>query len=191
VPPVSAFNVLVNSSRRTINSISISDIRVQLVLAGPVASGDVVTVAYSVSTNALRSVSGWYVLSFSSKPVTNKCLAPSSFTAQKPSTASDIIIKTSQASGQENSDILFVGTGRINIYPNPVNGNLNIDIPEPSDEIRLLRLYDITGKISLETRLEPNVKNLNIPIQINSGTYILKIFQGNRSVFTKKLVVLK
>ncbi len=72
-PPASAFTVMVNSVQRTVTSVTVSDTRVQLKLGTPVTYGDNITVAYTVpSTNALRSSTGWYVLTFSAKTVTNK-----------------------------------------------------------------------------------------------------------------------
>ena len=72
VPPASAFNVMVNSITRTVNKVTISGTKVLLTLSSPVVSGDNVTVAYTIpATNALRSATGWFVLSFNEQTVTN------------------------------------------------------------------------------------------------------------------------
>jgi len=190
IPPVTAFTVLVNSVRRTVNSVSVSGAWVQLALASRVVYGDVITVAYTISSVALRSVPGWYVLSFNSQPVANKCLAPSSLASQK-SSDTGTVNKISSDSEKGNSDFLSISTGRITLFPNPAIDNVNIYFPELSDKVHLLRIYDYAGRICLETRLDPDVNNLSIPLHLESGTYILKIVQGSRSVFTKKLVIIK
>ena len=76
VPPVSAFNVQVNSVGRTVSSIAIVGGKVQLTLASAVVYGDVVTVAYvKPATNPLQTASGGVAASFSSKSVNNNCIS--------------------------------------------------------------------------------------------------------------------
>ncbi|MZQ49076.1 MAG: hypothetical protein GT598_08730 [Bacteroidales bacterium] len=76
IPSTSTFSVRVNSAVRTVNSISISDMTVTLILSSPVSYGDNVTVAYSwPSSNALQSLQGGQVASFSAQPVTNNITA--------------------------------------------------------------------------------------------------------------------
>jgi uncharacterized repeat protein (TIGR02059 family) len=71
LPSASRFTVMVNSVARTVNSLSISGTRVLLNLASPVASKDVVTVAYSKpSTNMLQNTSGSQAPSMSARTVT-------------------------------------------------------------------------------------------------------------------------
>ena len=72
VPSTSAFRVRVNSYTRTVTKVTISGTTVQLTLASRIASGDVVTVAYTrPSTNPLQTAAGGKASSFSAKPVTN------------------------------------------------------------------------------------------------------------------------
>jgi uncharacterized repeat protein (TIGR02059 family) len=72
VPAASAFSVLVNSTARTVSTVTISGAKVQLSLSSPVISGDVVTVAYSSpSANPLQSSSAGIAASVSAKTVTN------------------------------------------------------------------------------------------------------------------------
>jgi uncharacterized repeat protein (TIGR02059 family) len=74
VPATSAFTVLVNSVARSVNSVTISGTKVQLVLASPVVYGDVITVAYTKpASNPLQTPSGGQAASFSAQSVTNNC----------------------------------------------------------------------------------------------------------------------
>ncbi len=75
VPATSAFIVIVNSSVRSVSSLSISGTKVLLTLSDPVVYGDNVTVAYTKpATNPLQTNSGGTAASFTARPVTNNCL---------------------------------------------------------------------------------------------------------------------
>jgi uncharacterized repeat protein (TIGR02059 family) len=77
VPAASAFSVRVNSSSRTVSSVAISGTKVLLTLSGPVAYGDVVTVAYTrPSTNPLQTSAGGQAATISAQSVTNRVSAP-------------------------------------------------------------------------------------------------------------------
>jgi uncharacterized protein (TIGR02145 family)/uncharacterized repeat protein (TIGR02059 family) len=76
VPANSAFTVMVNSVTRTVSTVVISGTKVQLTLASPVNSGDVVTVAYTKPvTNPLQTASGGQAASITSQSVTNNVTA--------------------------------------------------------------------------------------------------------------------
>jgi uncharacterized repeat protein (TIGR02059 family) len=76
VPSTSSFTVLVNSTRRSVSTVTISGAKVQLTLSSPVAGGDVVTVAYTKpSTNPIQSASGGQAASLGAKSVTNNVVS--------------------------------------------------------------------------------------------------------------------
>lgn len=77
VPPSTAFNVQVNSVRRTVSTVEIKGNAVQLTLASPVVYNDIVTISYTApSTNPIQTASGGVAKDIASKPVTNNCLDP-------------------------------------------------------------------------------------------------------------------
>ena len=77
VPATSAFTVRVNSTSRTVSSVSVSGTKVSLTLASPVVYGDAVTVAYTKpSTNPLQTSAGGQAASISAQNVTNNLAAP-------------------------------------------------------------------------------------------------------------------
>ena len=77
VPSNSAFNVLVNSVARTVNSIAVSGNKVQLTLASPIKFGDIVTVSYSKpATNPLQTSLGGIAVSMTSQPTNNNLIKP-------------------------------------------------------------------------------------------------------------------
>jgi uncharacterized repeat protein (TIGR02059 family) len=76
-PATSAFSVKVNSVSRTISSVSVSGTKVYLNLSGPVAHGDVVTIAYSIpASNPLQSAGGVLAGSLPAQSVTNNISVP-------------------------------------------------------------------------------------------------------------------
>jgi uncharacterized repeat protein (TIGR02059 family) len=76
IPAVSAFSVLVNAKTRTVNKVAISGTKVQLMLASPIISGDVVTVSYTKpSGNPLQTATGGEAATISARAVTNKVIS--------------------------------------------------------------------------------------------------------------------
>jgi uncharacterized repeat protein (TIGR02059 family) len=75
VPATSSFLVLVNSVSRTVNTIAISNTKVQLTLASRIFSGDVVTISYiKPSTNQIQTTSGGIATGTDKQPVINNCI---------------------------------------------------------------------------------------------------------------------
>ncbi len=76
IPAASAFTVMVNSSQRTVNSVTVSGTKVLLTLSGAIASGNTVTVAYAKpSANPLQTPAGGQAASFSAQTVKNNVAA--------------------------------------------------------------------------------------------------------------------
>jgi uncharacterized repeat protein (TIGR02059 family) len=162
VPENSAFQVKVNGVNRSVNAIDISGNKISLTLQSAVIYGDDVTVSYTEpENNPLQAVTGVKAAPLISHPVTNNCL--------------------------ENSTRL----NNISIYPNPAREFINVTIPEPSLETRIIRIFDFSGRLWLESRIEPNFSNIEIPINLKSGVYIVKIVKDNLTMFTQKLVVIE
>ncbi|MBK7480857.1 MAG: hypothetical protein IPI69_14830 [Bacteroidales bacterium] len=77
VPAVSAFTVQVNSTMRSISTVSVSGTKVLLSLAIPVAYGNTVTVAYTKpSTNPLQTAAGGQAATISAQSVINRISQP-------------------------------------------------------------------------------------------------------------------
>jgi uncharacterized repeat protein (TIGR02059 family) len=77
VPAASAFSVQVNSTARSVSSVSVSGTKVLLTLSSPVAYGNTVTVAYNKpSTNPLQTAAGGQAATISAQSVTNRIAAP-------------------------------------------------------------------------------------------------------------------
>ena len=76
IPAASSFIVIVNSQARTVNSVSISDKKVNLTLSSAVKSGENVTVSYTKpTTNPLQASTGKEAATISAQKVTNNVQA--------------------------------------------------------------------------------------------------------------------
>jgi uncharacterized repeat protein (TIGR02059 family) len=166
VPSASAFVVMVNGVKRNVTSVSISGNNVLLTLASPVVYGDVITVSYiKPSSNQLKKTSGELAVSFSSpQPVTNNCLSLANNSAKK---------------------------STINIYPNPARDYINISFHEQeiSLESQILRIFDLSGKLCLESILNSGNNNYHVLFNLKSGIYIVQIVSGSIINFVQKLIV--
>ena len=77
IPAASAFTVRVNSTARSVSSVSVSGTKVMLTLSSPAAYGNTVTVAYTKpSTNPLQTAAGGQAATISAQSVTNRIAAP-------------------------------------------------------------------------------------------------------------------
>jgi hypothetical protein len=74
----------------------------------------------------------------------------------------------------------------LNFYPNPVT-NGKIYITSKNTSSKEISIYDVLGKLVLQTTLNVNSKEVNVGA-LNSGVYIIKIKEGDATV-TRKLIV--
>ena len=200
IPSASAFTVMVNSVQRTVSKVTISSTKVSLTLVSQVVYGDIITVAYRIPTSyALRSTSWCFVLGFSASPVTNKCLPAAK---SQMSSANNIFGKDQSTGGfnpsesdssEENAGQNLLNSlsksGNILIYPNPASEHVNIVIQEPSSENQIIRIFNFSGKLCLESVLFSGKSNIEIPINLKPGLYIVKIIRGKLTMYTQKLLV--
>lgn len=175
VPPASVFDVRINSGSRTVNSVAIVGSKVRLTLSCPVIINDIVTVSYTKpATNPLQSLSGGLAASSYALLVTNNTTS----------------IITQINTGSKPAKI------NTNIYPNPANHIVNISLEYPASSIgdainsaRIIRIYDLSGKLVSEKLLDAGVNNVQIPINFRSGVYIVQTLAGGLPVSSHKLLV--
>ena len=76
VPANSAFTVLVNSTARTVSTVSISGMKVLLTLSSPLVYGDVATISYvQPAANPIQTAAGGKAVTLSAQPVINNVAA--------------------------------------------------------------------------------------------------------------------
>jgi len=80
----------------------------------------------------------------------------------------------------------------VKIYPNPINDQFTISVPNNSELISIeLRIIDLTGKeVYRELR---NAQNdlLIVDPKLNNGIYILNIYSDDTILYTEKITVIK
>lgn len=90
------------------------------------------------------------------------------------------------AQAQEPKNASSATIENLNFYPNPVT-NGKIYITSKNSSAKEISIYDVLGKLVLQTNLNVNSKEVNIGA-LNSGVYIIKIKEGDATA-TRKLIV--
>ena len=106
----------------------------------------------------------------------NSFACDSSLATGGPLPADTIKVDTLKKPNSETEEII--------IYPNPVNGILNIQSKDNATlNGKTAALYSLTGKPILQKMLQSKTEKINIS-NLNAGIYILKIGEGkNRKIF--------
>jgi len=77
----------------------------------------------------------------------------------------------------------------VKIYPNPAQKIVNIRIDEPAFVPDFVKIVSLTGKILYNDKVDPDIRQLQIPIGFKHGIYIVQMGTGNITMFTQKLIV--
>ena len=114
------------------------------------------------------------------------------FTASSNGSYQVLINKGECSFFSECHTILSVGTvestfnKQIEIYPNPNDGLVNINMKEPLERIKI-RLLDIEGKSYMEQEYQ-NTQFISFQINIPPGTYIVQIEDGDGRQASLKII---
>lgn len=85
-----------------------------------------------------------------------------------------------------------VELGKINICPNPTNGNFNIDFSKTKISNAKISLFDLTGKQILELEKQAIIENIEIKSnKINTGLYFIKIKSNRFGILLRKIIICK
>jgi len=77
----------------------------------------------------------------------------------------------------------------VKIYPNPAHEFINIRIDESTLLPDFIRIISLSGKVVFQDKMNPNIKELQIPLNLIEGVYFVQIGSDNLTVFTQKLIV--
>jgi hypothetical protein len=77
----------------------------------------------------------------------------------------------------------------VKLYPNPAHESFNIRIDDSTLGFNFIRIVTLTGKVVFEDKMDPEIKDLKIPITFKQGIYIVQMGSGDLTMFTQKLVV--
>jgi hypothetical protein len=81
-------------------------------------------------------------------------------------------------------------TSKVNVYPNPNNGNFSISLQQIDSEVRTIRITDVQGKIVWEKNGGINSESeveINLP-HVEKGMYIIQLITSNQ-VEVKKVFI--
>lgn len=77
----------------------------------------------------------------------------------------------------------------VKIYPNPAKEYVTIRVDEPSFAHDFIQLVDLTGIVVFREKINPDLKEYTIPINLKKGIYIIQLIHRNITLFTQKLFV--
>ncbi|NRR91348.1 T9SS type A sorting domain-containing protein [Winogradskyella undariae] len=106
------------------------------------------------------------------------------------SSINSITIEVCQSSSEAVLSVQDNELEALSIYPNPNNGEFNVQFNSTSGEAVAINVYDIRGR-SIYSQNFDNVGTFNEAIKLNnaqSGVYLLTIIDGTKKV-TKKIIV--
>ena len=191
VPEVTAFNVKVNSIERAVTSVGIVDGEVKLTIASPVVRGDTTTLSYvKPSVNPLQTAIGGVAESIFSKSVTNSVITAAPDTVPEP----EVAVDTSSAPVQTEP---LPPAIKITVYPNPVHHILNIlceytstySEQEAIIARNSIRIFDLSGRLMLERRLDPGVTGQRFPVNLKSGVFVVLLISNGLTLSSQKFIV--
>jgi hypothetical protein len=66
---------------------------------------------------------------------------------------------------------------------------VNILIDEPTFNPDFIKIVSLTGKVLYNGKVDPGIRQLQVPVDFSQGVYIVQMGIGEMTVFTQKLVV--
>ncbi|MGC1392167.1 MAG: SwmB domain-containing protein, partial [Bacteroidales bacterium] len=92
----------------------------------------------------------------------------------------------------------YIEEVKMNVYPNPANDIVNISLKYPTASStdgsivvsNVVRIFDSSGRLVLEKPMDPGTSKLQIPINLQSGIYIIQMTSGWLTVAANKLIVI-
>ncbi len=77
----------------------------------------------------------------------------------------------------------------VKLYPNPAFEYVNIKIDDSSIKPDFIRIVSLSGREVLHNKLNPDDRDLRIPLNLKRGIYIVQMGSGDLTLYTQKLVV--
>jgi Secretion system C-terminal sorting domain len=77
----------------------------------------------------------------------------------------------------------------VKLYPNPARESVNVRIEDMTMKADFIRIVNLTGKVVYEDKLDPEIRDFQIPVDFRPGIYILQMGSGELTFFAQKLVV--
>ncbi len=79
----------------------------------------------------------------------------------------------------------FTNEFALKIYPNPSQNDLNVYFEGKNQENFEITVYDLSGRMMINQAVESNLNNIISTKQLNTGTYFLRLSNGEKQVIQK------
>ena len=142
----------------------------------------------AVTSNVVNATNfNWYLdnvlLSFANMPIVN-CIADGIYSIIATNGNCDDTLASFVSCIV--SDVDEISTTGVNIYPNPAQENITIEI-DPSETIKAVTIYDVSGKLLIQSTAVTNKIILNMS-ELSFGYYFVKV-QSSLSHYVSKIVI--
>ncbi|MDP4222851.1 MAG: SwmB domain-containing protein [Bacteroidota bacterium] len=77
----------------------------------------------------------------------------------------------------------------VKLYPNPAREQVNVSIDDQTFIPDYIRVISLSGKILMDNKIEPDIRQFQVPLDLKPGVYIIQMGTGNITMFTQKLVI--
>jgi uncharacterized protein YjdB len=77
----------------------------------------------------------------------------------------------------------------VKVYPNPAKAFVTVRIDESTLVPEFIQIVDLSGTLVFRSEMNPDVRELTIPIDLKNGVYVLQLGSGKLTLFTQKLIV--
>ena len=78
----------------------------------------------------------------------------------------------------------------VKVYPNPAHELVNILIDEQTFMPEFIKIVSFTGKVCFSDKIDPGVRQFQIPITFMKGIYIVQMGIRDITIFTQKLIII-
>ncbi|HEX7413510.1 MAG TPA: choice-of-anchor V domain-containing protein [Bacteroidia bacterium] len=149
----------------------------------------------TTQTSATITASGATTYSWNTGGTTAACVV-------HPTTTTTYTVTGTNASGCKNTATstitvhacgaginTYAAADQINIYPNPANEFLNIDLTSLSGK-KSAELYDVSGRLIMEKNTDGDSMQLNLA-EVSNGSYFIKVMNDKAVVAVKMILIAK
>ena len=91
--------------------------------------------------------------------------------------------------GYRNPNPPYYNNLSVKLFPNPARETINLRIEESSIYLDFLRIVDLSGREMYNLKINPDVREFQIPINLKEGIYIVYLGIENLILSTQKLIV--
>jgi uncharacterized repeat protein (TIGR02059 family) len=91
--------------------------------------------------------------------------------------------------GYRHPNPSFYESQAVKLFPNPASRLVNIRIDEPTISLDFIRIINLIGKVVFQNKLDPGIREIQIPINLQNGIYIVQMGSDDLTLFASKLIV--